>query len=170
LRPNEGPPADGEVDCQSGQTNEGERNNSEPLQKCLQWSLRQKKMASYPRKRKKRQEEAEAGWKWFSLNSTLARTKKLRGFAGILEAAEAEKQIPHRRSRRFPFARLPRSTRPGFPERHVSQLYGRLRARKGHSKAVGAVARHLAEAAFHVLGRQQAYRDSTATAGRTSEV
>ena len=55
------------------------------------------------------------------------------------------------------------------PERHVSQLYARLRARKGHSKAVGAVARHLAEAAFHVLSRQQVYRDPTA-AGRTRGV
>jgi hypothetical protein len=52
-----------------------------------------------------------------------------------------------------------------FPERHVSQLYARLRARKGHNKAVGAVARHLAEAAFHVLSRQQAYRDPTNTSG-----
>lgn len=48
------------------------------------------------------------------------------------------------------------------PERHVSQLYFRLRQRKGHSKAVGAVARHLAEAAFYVLSRQEAYRDPTA--------
>ncbi len=48
------------------------------------------------------------------------------------------------------------------PERHVSQLYFRLRQRKGHSKAVGAVARHLAEAAFYVLNRQEAYRDPTA--------
>jgi len=55
-------------------------------------------------------------------------------------------------------------------ERHVSQLYGRLRIRKGHSKAVGAVARHLAEAAFHVLNRQEAYRDPAAVAGRTTEV
>lgn len=55
------------------------------------------------------------------------------------------------------------------PERHVSELYARLRARKGHSKAVGAVARHLAEAAFHVLSRQEAYRDP-AVAGRTREV
>lgn len=57
-----------------------------------------------------------------------------------------------------------------FPERHVSQLYTRLRARKGHAKAVGAVARHLAEAAFHVLSRQQAYRDPTTATGRTREV
>lgn len=56
-----------------------------------------------------------------------------------------------------------------FPERHVSQLYARLRVRKGHSKAVGAVARHLAEAAFHLLSRQQGYRDPTA-AGRTRKV
>ena len=55
-------------------------------------------------------------------------------------------------------------------ERHVSQLYSRLRVRKGHSKAVGAVARHLAEAAFYVLSRQEAYRDPTAAPGRTREV
>jgi len=56
-----------------------------------------------------------------------------------------------------------------FPERHVSQLYARLRARKGHSTAVGAVARHLAEAAFHVLSRKRVYRDPAAV-GRTTEV
>src|SRR5260370_5646110 len=55
------------------------------------------------------------------------------------------------------------------PERHVSQLYARLRARKGHAKAVGAVARHLAETTFHVLSRQQVYRDTTRATGRTRE-
>lgn len=45
------------------------------------------------------------------------------------------------------------------PDRHVSRLYARVRQRKGHPKAVGAVARHLAEAAFHVLRRKQVYRD-----------
>jgi transposase len=54
------------------------------------------------------------------------------------------------------------------PDRHVSQLYRRLRERKGHSRAIGAVARHLAEAAFQVLSRQQDYRDPTL--GRTREV
>ena len=57
-----------------------------------------------------------------------------------------------------------------LPEQHVSQLYARLRVRKGHNKAVGAVARHLAEAAFYVLSRQHVYRDPTSKAGRTSEV
>ncbi len=56
------------------------------------------------------------------------------------------------------------------PERHVSQLYLRLRVPKGHAKAIGAVARHLAEAAFHVLTRQQPYRDPTVRPGRTREV
>jgi transposase len=56
------------------------------------------------------------------------------------------------------------------PARHVSQLYQRLRERKGHSKAIGAVARHLAEAAFHVLSRQQAYQDPTVRPDRTREV
>jgi transposase len=56
------------------------------------------------------------------------------------------------------------------PERHVSQLYRRLRERKGHSQAIGAVARHLAEAAFHVLSRPQDYRDRMLRPGRTREV
>lgn len=56
-----------------------------------------------------------------------------------------------------------------LPQRHVSQLYFRLRARKGHSKAVGAVARHLAEAAFHVLTRQETYRDPARPVDRSSE-
>jgi transposase len=56
------------------------------------------------------------------------------------------------------------------PERHVSRLYARLRAKKGHSKAVGAVARHLAEATFHVLSGRQDYRDPAVAVGRTREV
>jgi transposase len=44
-------------------------------------------------------------------------------------------------------------------QRHVVQLYRRLRDRKGHAKAVGAVARHLAEASFWVLHRDENYRD-----------
>ena len=56
------------------------------------------------------------------------------------------------------------------PDRHVSQLYRRLRQHKGHPKAIGAVARHLAEAAFHVLrGKQQAYQDPGLGRGRTSQ-
>lgn len=55
------------------------------------------------------------------------------------------------------------------PERHVSQLYRRLRARRGHSKAIGAVARHLAEACFHVLNRKEPYQDPAVQRGRARE-
>jgi transposase len=47
--------------------------------------------------------------------------------------------------------------------RHVDRLYGRLRSAKGHAKAVGAVARHVAEATYQVQTRRQAYRDPATT-------
>jgi transposase len=46
-----------------------------------------------------------------------------------------------------------------WKERHVVRLYRRLKQRKDHAKAIGAVARHLAEASFWVLSRQENYRD-----------
>jgi transposase len=42
---------------------------------------------------------------------------------------------------------------------HVRRLYDRIRARRGHGKAVVAVARHLAEAAYWVLTKQQPYQE-----------
>jgi transposase len=44
-------------------------------------------------------------------------------------------------------------------ERHVGRLYNRLRARRGHAKAVGAVARHLAEASYWILLRKEGYKE-----------
>ena len=46
-----------------------------------------------------------------------------------------------------------------WPERHVSRLYDRIRARKGHAKAIGAVGRHLAEATYWVLRNHEKYRE-----------
>ena len=46
-----------------------------------------------------------------------------------------------------------------YPQRHVSRLYERLRAGKGHPKASVAVARHLAESAWWILTKQQDYRE-----------
>lgn len=43
--------------------------------------------------------------------------------------------------------------------RHVAQLYERLKATKGHGIAIGAVARHLAEATYWVLTTKSAYRE-----------
>ena len=45
------------------------------------------------------------------------------------------------------------------PYRHVSQLYRRVRARRGHATAVGAVARHLAEATYWMLSKNEPYRE-----------
>ena len=41
---------------------------------------------------------------------------------------------------------------------HVN-LYQRLKAAKGHGKAAVAVARHLAEASWWILTKQQSYRE-----------
>ena len=48
--------------------------------------------------------------------------------------------------------------------RHVRRLYERLTRRRGHPKAVGAVARHLAEATYWMLSRHEAYREPAVTA------
>jgi transposase len=45
---------------------------------------------------------------------------------------------------------------------HVLRLYQRIRARKNHQKAAVAVARHLAEAAYWVLRKKEAYREPLA--------
>jgi transposase len=60
--------------------------------------------------------------------------------------------------------------RKTYPERHVSHLYERICARKGHAKAIGAVARHLAEATFHVWTKQEPYRDPMLRKGQSREV
>lgn len=48
---------------------------------------------------------------------------------------------------------------PNWKQKHVAQLYDRVRRRKEHSIAVGAVARHLAEASFWMLSRNQPYQE-----------
>lgn len=53
--------------------------------------------------------------------------------------------------------------------RHVVKFYNRLVKHKGHQKAVGAVARHLAESAFWVLKKKEPYRDPQIVPYRRSE-
>ena len=48
---------------------------------------------------------------------------------------------------------------PRWRSKHVSRLYERVRRRKGHSIAVGAVARYLSEAAYWVLKKGEHYRE-----------
>ena len=45
------------------------------------------------------------------------------------------------------------------PHQHVRGLYTRIQQRKGHATAVGAVARHLAEATYWILTKREPYRD-----------
>jgi transposase len=49
--------------------------------------------------------------------------------------------------------------RKSWVNRHVVKLYERIKDRKGHQKAVGAVARHLSEAAYWVLTKNEPYRE-----------
>ena len=44
-----------------------------------------------------------------------------------------------------------------WPDRHVTKVYERLKLQKGHQKAIGAVARHLAEATFWILKKKEPY-------------
>lgn len=46
-----------------------------------------------------------------------------------------------------------------MPHCHVVQLYNRIMKRKGHAKAVVAVARHLAEATYWVLKKKELYKE-----------
>ncbi|MFQ5795321.1 MAG: transposase, partial [Candidatus Bipolaricaulia bacterium] len=52
--------------------------------------------------------------------------------------------------------------RRGWQQRHVTRLYKRIRSRRGPAIAVGAVARHLSEAAYWVLKKREPYREPKA--------
>lgn len=65
-------------------------------------------------------------------------------------------------------ANLTTARRKQHPQRHVSRLYERLRPAKGHQKAVVAIARHLAESAWWILTKQQAYREPQPAAAAKS--
>jgi len=47
----------------------------------------------------------------------------------------------------------------GLAGTHVVRLYQRIKRAKNHQKAVVAIARHLAEAAWWVLTKQEIYRE-----------
>jgi transposase len=55
-----------------------------------------------------------------------------------------------------------------FPARHVSRLYEKVRNRRGHQTAIGAVARHLAESTYWMLTREEAYREPKKVQGTIS--
>jgi len=46
-----------------------------------------------------------------------------------------------------------------YPNRFVTKLFKRIKQRKGHASAVGAVARHLAESTYWILTKHEPYRE-----------
>ena len=54
-------------------------------------------------------------------------------------------------------------TRRRPPPRHVSRLYERLGRRTGRAKAIGAVARHLAEATYWISSKGEGHREPKAS-------
>jgi transposase len=55
---------------------------------------------------------------------------------------------------------------PGWTSRHVSKLYLRVRAKRGASVAIGALARHLAESAFWIMTKNEPYREPSRVSPR----
>lgn len=51
------------------------------------------------------------------------------------------------------------SHKHAWPDKHVVRLYERIEDRKNHGVAVGAVSRHLAEASWHILTKEETYRE-----------
>lgn len=56
-------------------------------------------------------------------------------------------------------------SRGKHPQRHISKLYERIAKRKGSKTAIGAVARHLAEATYWVLTKGEPYREPDSSRG-----
>lgn len=59
--------------------------------------------------------------------------------------------------------------RAHWPQRHVSRLYARVCHRKNPQKAIGAVARHLAEATYWILTKEEPYQDPQVQVRRVHE-
>jgi transposase len=56
-----------------------------------------------------------------------------------------------------------------WPRRHVVQLYQRVAHRRSHPKALGAVARHLAEATYWMLTKEEPYRQPKPRPGASTK-
>ena len=55
--------------------------------------------------------------------------------------------------------------RHAHPQRHITRLYTRVARRRGHQTAIGAVARHLAEATYWMLTKGEPYREPGSSTG-----
>ena len=58
--------------------------------------------------------------------------------------------------------------RRGWGRKHVVRLYRRVSERRGHPKAIGAVARHLAESAYWVMKKRESYKEPESSGGESA--
>jgi transposase len=102
--------------------------------------------------------------------SRFARPSKLAAYSGLVPRIHSSGgRTRHGRARRdvnrylkWAYVEAANSCarlRERYPGRHVSRLYTRLARAKGHSRAAVAVGRHLAEATYWVLTKEEPYRD-----------
>jgi transposase len=61
-----------------------------------------------------------------------------------------------------------RNRRRKHRQRHATRLYERIARRRGHPKAIVAVARHLAEATYWMLTKGEAYREPGSSTGASA--
>jgi transposase len=89
-------------------------------------------------------------------------TPKVKGSAGKYRYGKMRKQSNHYLKWAFIEATnvvVLHHKHPNWRNKYVSQLYERVRRRKGHYVAVGAVARYLSEAAYWVLKKGEPYQE-----------
>jgi len=84
-------------------------------------------------------------------------TPKVQGSAGKYRCGKLRQQCNHYRS--GPSLKRPTWSAGTGSIPHVCRLYERIRWRKGHAVAVGAVVRHVSEAAYWILAKGEAYRE-----------
>jgi len=105
--------------------------------------------------------------------------ERLASYAGTVPRIHASGQtLRHGRVRpdvnhylKWAFAEAANSVslhRGTMSHRHACKLYLRVRARKGHQKAICATARHFAEATFYILKKEENYREPAVRKGASS--
>ena len=113
---------------------------------------------------------------WFEIGDIrrFPRAKNLASYAGTVPRIHASGgKVRHGRIRKdvnhylkFAYIEAGNSVvrwKNRYPDRHVTQLYNRIRNKRGHQKAVVAVARHFAEATWWMLNKNETYKQPSRT-------
>jgi len=94
------------------------------------------------------------------------RAEQLASYAGTTPTVNSSGHLPAQSNHYLKWAFIEAANgvarhyqHPNWQAKHVTQLYQGVRRRKGHAVAVGAVARHLAEATYWMLTKNQIYQE-----------